>query len=227
MSKRSNSPATGAGVPEAPHVRRARRGRPPTTNNPRERILQTAAQLFAVRGYEASSLGELASALNTSKAGIYHYFATKQEIYDSIILNVLTLLNNEVTTAVQAQREPADQLLAFMLAHARTFQAHYHEFVTMLVGFSGMAGVELRHEAIRQRDDYETLLRTIIRGGQESGAFAGNNPATAARAVLSMLNWMARWFKPDGSARAETFARDYYQLVLHGLAASPLQEPAP
>lgn len=196
-----------------------RLGRPPATDNQRERILQAAAQLFAERGYEASSVGDLAQAMGISKAGIYHYFASKQDIYDAIILDVLTQLNARVQEAVGAQEHPSEQLKAFMVTHAQTFETHYHAFTTMLVGFSGMAGAGLRDEAIRQRDAYEALLRSIMKQGQLNGEFTKADPATAARAVLSMLNWMARWFKPNGSACAQSVALDYYHLILHGLAA--------
>ncbi|MGE4369117.1 MAG: TetR/AcrR family transcriptional regulator [Burkholderiaceae bacterium] len=196
---------------------RKKMGRPPATDNPRRQIVRAAARLFAEKGYEASSLGELAALTGTSKAGIYHYFATKQQIYDAIILDVLGGLTQEVRRAVATEAAPAARLRAFMLGHARFFQAHYYEFVAMLIGFSGMATPDMKQEANRLRDEHEQLLRTIVQHGLDTGQFSGSSAATTARAVLSMLNWMVRWYRPDGKERAETFAMDYYHLIVQGL----------
>ena len=70
-----------------PAQKRAPRSRPLAA--PRERILEEAAKLFAHSGYDGSSVADLAAALGVSKAAIYHYFTTKQDIYDAIILAVL------------------------------------------------------------------------------------------------------------------------------------------
>jgi len=192
-------------------------GRPPLTKNPRHRILVTAAEMFARKGYEASSLGDLASAMGTSKAAIYHYFSTKQDIYDAIILEVLDGLLEAVTNEVSREETSAGKLRSFMVAHARFFETHHHKFVAMLIGFSGMTTVEYKQEAVRLRDKYEHMLRNIIDQGMHSGSFSQADTATTTRCVLSILNWMARWFKPGAGASAEDVALEYFSLLMHGL----------
>lgn len=199
---------------------RVRMGRPPAHDNPRQRIIQQAAELFAQKGYEAASLGELAAAMGVSKAGIYHYFPTKQHIYDAIILAVLSGLVERVAPAVQAQQGASDKLRVFMVEHARYFEAHYHGFVVMLVGFSGISAPEMKQEATRLRDQHEGMLRAIIDHGLREGVFTSSSPAGAGRAVLSMLNWMVRWFKPGAGQSAEQVALEYYDLVTRGLIAA-------
>jgi AcrR family transcriptional regulator len=198
---------------------RSRMGRPPAHDNPRQRIVQQAAALFAQKGYEAASLGELAAAMGVSKAGIYHYFPTKQHIYDAIILGVLSGLVDQVGLAVQACQAAPDKLRAFMTEHARYFEANYNGFVVMLVGFSGISAPELKQEAMRLRDQHERMLRAIIDQGLDEGVFASGNPATVGRAVLSMLNWMVRWFKPGAGQSAEQVALQYHDLITRGLMA--------
>ena len=84
-------------------------------------------------------MADLAAALGVSKAAIYHYFTTKQDIYDAIILAVLEGLTRHVGQALDQAASPAERLRAFMLGHARYFERHHAEFVTMLIGYSGMA----------------------------------------------------------------------------------------
>ena len=65
------------------------------------------------------------------------------------------------------------------------------------------------------RDTYEEMLRGIIRDGIESGEFRELDVKLAARAIISCLNWMARWWRPDGPTR-ETIASEYVRLIIRG-----------
>jgi len=183
---------------------------------PRDSILAEAARLFADSGYENSAMADVAARLGMSKAAIYHYFRTKQDIYDAIIIETLGALGQAVTDAVAAAEGPAARLRAFMLAHARYLEAHHAKFVAMLIGYSGMSPV-YRDDAARLRDDYEQLLRGLIAEGVEQGVFRALDQAATGRAILSMLNWMARWYKPGQGQTAESVADGYYDLLLGGL----------
>lgn len=183
---------------------------------PRERILAEAARLFARSGYENSSVADVAAGTGVSKAAIYHYFATKQDIYDAIILDVLTGLAAAVAAEVAQETAPDARLRRFMLAHARYFEARHAEFVTMLIGYSGMGAV-YREDAARLRDGYELLLRDLLAQGMAQGVFREQDLAATGRAILSMLNWMARWYSPGGAQDAETIAAGYYDLLAGGL----------
>ncbi len=203
------SPHTGA-------IEKRRQGRPPVIADARERILLEASKLFAQSGYENSSLSDLAASIGVSKTAIYHYFATKQDIYDAIILQALQGLTAAVVPAVAQHSGAPDKLKAFMTTHAEYLESNYWSFVAMLVGFSGMSP-SYREDAARLRDAYEKLLREILEQGVVEGTFRAGQVSTTGRAVLSMLNWMARWFKPGRGSTARQVALDYYKLLAGGL----------
>lgn len=197
---------------------KARRvGRPPRAENQRERIMHQAAVLFARSGFDASSLNDLAEEAGISKAGIYHYFKTKQDVYDAIIVQTLQGLFDHVSQVVASAASPDDKLLAFMRAHAAFFEQNYWAFRAMLISFSEMSAPEPRHQAAVLRERYEDLLRGIIAEGVAQGQFRAVDPATTGRAVLSMLNWMARWFHPGGPKTAADLALEYADLLFGGL----------
>ncbi len=192
-------------------------------DDPREHILRQAAKLFAQKGYAASSLNELAAAMSYSKGAIYNYFSSKQELYDAIIIASLGGLQRAAEAAVDPRAPAADQLKAYMVAHATYLSDNYDSFVTMLVGFSGMADAPLKADALALRDVHEGLLRRILADGIAQGAFrgalGGADPAMAGRAVLSLLSWMARWFDPAGKKSAREVAEDYFDMLVNGLKA--------
>ncbi|NSZ75026.1 TetR/AcrR family transcriptional regulator (plasmid) [Agrobacterium tumefaciens] len=194
-----------------------RQGRPPVLENAYERILDGAAVLFAQKGFDASSISEIATTVGMSKAAVFHYFPAKQDIYDAIIVRALRGLKDQVSDAVNNDNASLDRLRLFMTSHANYFEENFWSFVTMLIGYGGMATPTLKQEALALRDEYESLLREIIREGVKQEQIKDVDPVDASRAILSMLNWMARWFKPGGERSAAQVAEDYYSIIVGGL----------
>ncbi len=204
--------------PDVGGAAKVRLGRPPSMPNPRDQILNHAARLFADKGFEATSLRDLSDAAGLSKPAIYNYYPSKQAVYDAVILRTLGQLAADARAAVDPDAKPSIQLRAYMRAHARSFEAQYDGFVATLVGFSGMSQA-LRKDALSLRDAHEQLLRAIVTEGVRQGDFREADADMVARAVLSMLSWMARWFKPGAGKSASDVADDYCDLVLNGLIA--------
>lgn len=194
-----------------------RQGRPPTIENARDRILDDAASLFAREGYDGTSLADLAEMVGVTKAAIYHYFPNKKEIYEAIIVRTLDGLHRSVSMKVAKVPEVAEALKVFMTAHADFFEEHYNGFLAMLVGYGGMENIVMIAEAEKLRDDYEALLRSIIARGIAEDRFRDVDVEVTSRAVLSMLNWMVRWFKPGRGDRAAVFAQQYCDLIVRGI----------
>ncbi len=186
---------------------------------PRETILRAASDLFAHHGFAATSLLDIAGAVGVSKAAVYHYFPTKQVIYEAIVADILQRLYDHVSAAVPPDGAGAPtRLHTAMRAHAEFFEMNYTEYVTLLHGFGGLSRVVSDDErTIRRR--YETMFRTIIATGIEAGELRDANAAVVARGALSMLNWMTRWFDPKAARRAVEFADDYFDMLAHGILA--------
>lgn len=202
-------------------------GRPPVLENAADRILDEAAELFGESGYDKSSLNDVASRLGVTKAGVYHYYESKQAIYDAIIVRTLKGLLEHVRAEVSAASGADRKLRSFMAAHAGYFEKNYWSFVCMLIGYGGMDSPSLKSEASRMRSEYEKVLRSILREGMEDGTFRKTDITTSSHAVLSMLNWMVRWFKPGGGRTADSFALEYFDLLTRGFLprSSPSSGP--
>lgn len=194
-----------------------RQGRPPTIANARDRILDEAASLFAREGYDGTSLSDLAEMVGVTKAAIYHYFPNKKEIYEAIIVRTLDGLHHFVSMKVAKESDAREALECFMTAHADFFEEHYNGFLAMLVGYGGMENLVMIAEAQKLRDDYEALLRSIIARGIAENRFRDVDVEVTSRAVLSMLNWMVRWFKPGKGDSASVFAQQYCGLIVGGI----------
>ena len=204
-------------------VTRRGRGRPASMPMPRQTILRRAASLFAAKGYDRTSLQDIAADMGMSKAAIYYYFSTKQVMYDEIVADLLDRLYSSVKAAMDGAAPP-DRLRRAMIAHADFFEQNYAEYVAVLHGVGGLKRVISENESAARRR-YELLLREIIADGRRSGELVTTDPAMAARGVLSMINWMTRWFDPQGRTRAAEFANDYFEMIYYGLAPRGQQAP--
>jgi AcrR family transcriptional regulator len=191
-------------------------GRPATIAAPRETILSHAAKLFAEKGFDGASLQDVAKAVGISKAAVYHYFPTKQDIYDDIVIDLLSRLRTAVQDRIESSAPFSEQLRQMMTGHAEFFESNYESFVTLLHGFGGLSRT-LGKGQVSVRDEYETMIRKLMTDAKASGDLTMGDPAICARAVLSMLNWMARWYRPGGRLSAHDFAEEYYSLIYNGL----------
>ena len=183
----------------------------------REReILAVAAQLFAQDGFETVAVRNIAEKVGLSKATLYHYFKDKDEIYARIVIDTLEklcLITEEKVAEASTARE---KLAYFMEANARFFEENIWTATAMLLGLGGLKQPHARDKAAYWRDRHEQNIRQIIEAGIAQGEFREIDPVVGGRAILSTLNWMARWYKPEGPRRAAEFAQDYANFFLEG-----------
>lgn len=194
-------------------------GRPPTINDPHLAIRRAAAALFAGRGFESTSLQDVATAVGVTKAGLYHYFPTKRGLFEAIVLGTLQELQDGATAAIAAKANHQDKLIAFMVAHARYFSENGDNYKASFFGHGGGDLSNFTKDQLASRKAYLCLLEGVLEGGVREGTLKVPDIPVVARGILGMLNWMARWYRPDGSQTAPQIAETYAKTILSGIAA--------
>ncbi|WP_321335895.1 TetR/AcrR family transcriptional regulator [Breoghania sp.] len=194
-----------------------RPGRPPSLRDPQRTICDAAASLFAAKGYDGTSLQDVASAVGMTKAGLYHYFRNKQDLFDSIVLGVLSDMLDSARERVAGAKEGAERVAAFMVAHALYFEKNRDHYRAAFIGRGGDLYV-FTPEQMQARRAYTDFLKDILEEGKARGAFTFDDAPLVARGILGMLNWMTRWYNPQGEKTAEEIAGTYAQIVLKGIA---------
>lgn len=203
----------------ARHRSNSRRKVPEHRTSRKDEILEEAAHLFAERGYEAVSLLEIAQAVGLSKTTLYHYFDSKDEILGTLIAATISHLNEFIAASIPAGGAPAEKLIAFMEAQAEFFERHIPQFKVLLSQVGNLTDPQARDAAVAWRVRYENGIRRIVEEGLDSGAFSNVRPNVVVRAVLGSIYWLVRWYQPGGPRPASDIAREYAQMLLHGVAA--------
>ncbi|HEY7523920.1 MAG TPA: TetR/AcrR family transcriptional regulator [Candidatus Limnocylindrales bacterium] len=185
---------------------------------PRRREIEDAAStLFRERGYRATSVRDIATALAIRGPSLYAHVTSKEDVLWAIVDRAATRFEQAADTA--AASAPADA--------ARRLAALVHAHVAVIAADPGQASVfvaEWRHLStdrrtaiLARRDAYEERFRIVIRDGMADGTFAMTDPALAATFLLSALNGVATWYRPEGRLAPDRIADHFADLSVRSL----------
>jgi TetR/AcrR family transcriptional regulator, cholesterol catabolism regulator len=179
-------------------------------------ILAESARLFATTGYKGTSMRDIAAACGISKSLLYHHFTDKDDIYARIALSTTRDLHAFVLARIPQGAPAVEQVRAYMLATADFFQ---HPRWAWLAAAATWHDPEPHRQQERMlwRDRYETLLRDLLAEAQAQGALREVDIPLAGRLILSALNWMHRWYRPEKGLSAPQVAEAYFDMILKGL----------
>lgn len=200
---------------------RARRlGRPPgnvAKEDRHEDVLRVAAALFRQRGYRATRLEEIADELGVTRAALYYYVDTKQELLEQICARSMQTIEDALSE-VSALPDAAEQLRAFAHAFAsNTATDAARVFFRDSKELPVKSRQELRVRALRVNDGAVEL----IEHGIASGRFRRVDALVTASGLLAMLNSLPDWVRPDRHGSLEDVTDELLDVFLRGIAADP------
>jgi AcrR family transcriptional regulator len=183
-------------------------------------IRQAAAERFFHQGYEATTVREIADALDIRAASIYYHYPDKQEILFELIDSTMTLLADGVRAAVAAEREPADQLVALVVHHVVLHALRPLEATLGETELRSLTGERLEL-AVAHRDAYEAILLGVLERGIAARDVAAPDPKLAAYAVIAMCTNVGIWYRPDGRLTLTEVAGAYATMAARLVGAAP------
>ncbi len=191
----------------SPHVREKRQRR-------REEILHAALRAFREKGFHATTLDDIAERLGLRKTALYHYFPDKEAILWECHQESLAELKRIIAGA--RALDTASEQLGYVI------REHVRVMTDMLEGsplaFEVTAFAPERQRAIiAARDAYERAVRRIIAQGIDDGEFRTVDVKIAVFAILGSINWIARWYNPEGSLRAGELGTQFADHLVGGL----------
>jgi AcrR family transcriptional regulator len=186
----------------------------------KEHILEVAAQIIRQKGFHATSMQEIADAVNLQKASLYHHVSSKQDILLALLDQALDMLTERLMVVIQKDL-PADEKLRLAMTTFLETLANQSDLVSVLLLEHRSLGAEYHSQHIAKRDRFEKMWRDLIQEGIDSGKFSGYDPALTARALLGVMNWTVTWYRPSGSLPIEAIIDHIASLYLNGLLTRP------
>ena len=183
----------------------------------RVEILKTAAAAFRRRGYHGASVDEIATALAMTKGNLYYYFKNKEDILYACHDYSLNLILG-VMDEIRGETIPADEKLRKLIVafvHLIIDELHSTALTLDLQALSP----SLLRKIVARRDRFDRGLRGIIQEGIDEGRFASADTKLVSFAIMGAVNWIPKWFNPEGAASSEQVGRTFADFLVAGLRA--------
>ncbi|WP_046468907.1 TetR/AcrR family transcriptional regulator [Allosalinactinospora lopnorensis] len=176
-----------------------------------------AVQVFNERGYDGTSMEDLARALGVTKSAIYHHFAGKSELLRQSLDRALDALF-AVTREPAATSGPAIDRLEHVLRRSVHVLADQLPHVTLLLRVRGNTDVE--QHALERRREFDHFVGDLVREGVAAGDVRPDiDPAVAVRLLFGMVNSIAEWYRPGHGIDAPELADTVATVAFSGLRA--------
>jgi AcrR family transcriptional regulator len=179
-------------------------------------IYRTAAQIILRKGYDATSVNDIANALGMTKAGLYHYINGKKELLFDIMNFGLGELDEEVATPAKAIHDPAARLRFIVDAHARLVTRGQGAITILVDEVTALTPAQQR-KITQSKRAYFDFLRGTLDELKVAGKMQDVDTTAAAFSLLGMINWLSRWFQQGGALTEEQAAEQIVKIALHGL----------
>jgi AcrR family transcriptional regulator len=185
-----------------------------------DRALSVGAQLFAEKGYAATTTRELSRALGITNGTFYHYFSSKEELLVRICQHSINTMTRSVQDAME-NVETGAGLKRLIGAHVASMLSEQDLHKTMLTEIRSLSG-EYLNRVVKLRDDYEHLVRSAIQSEQDAGRVREDLSASVLTLLLlNMLNWTILWYKPTGPLDEQALADMMVTTFIDGAAPRP------
>jgi TetR/AcrR family transcriptional regulator, cholesterol catabolism regulator len=167
----------------------------------REELTRIAARLFAERGYQGTSLADLAGELGVQKPSLYHHIASKEDLLWEVASEGADAFHAALD-GVPAEAPPAERIRLALRAHLAVV-ARQLDVATVFVREWRYLEGERRERFLAERRRYEERVRDLFREGVEGSELRTDlDVATAALLFLSAANWAYTWLRADADTNA-------------------------
>ena len=186
----------------------------------RREIDEVASELFHANGYAGTSVRDIAKALDIQAASLYAHVASKDDVLWSIVDGAASAFERAAEAAIaDDSADPVDRIAALVEAHVEVITADPERSSVFVTEWRHLSG-DRRAAIAGRRDAYEERFRGTIADGVAVGVFQSTDPALAASFLLTALNGIATWYRPDGRLGPDRIADQVVDLATRMLVGN-------
>jgi AcrR family transcriptional regulator len=199
-------------VTDTEKAARARRGRPGYSL---DSLLDVAVTAFNERGYDATSMDELAARLGITKSAIYHHVSSKVDLLRLALDRALDALFAVTEEPGATTGRAIDRLEHVVRGSVHVLTAEL-AFVTLLLRVRGNSEVE--RTALQRRREFDRIVTDLVRAAEDEGDVRPDvDPAVTSRLLFGTVNSLTEWYRPDGGLSADDLADALVTTTFQGL----------
>jgi AcrR family transcriptional regulator len=181
-------------------------------------ILETAARLICERGFDGTSMQDIADGCALTKAGLYHYIRTKNQLLLEIMHYGMDLFEEQVLGPVLPIADPVERMRACMEKNILLVTCARSKEITIILHEHATLTGEAREQIDARKKRYVQFLESTIAEAIAQGQMRPVNARVAAFSFLGMVLWTYKWFQPGGELSEQDIAQHMLDLFFSGLA---------
>jgi AcrR family transcriptional regulator len=190
----------------------SRRGRP---GHSLDSLLDVAVAVFNERGYEATTMDELAARLGITKSAIYHHVPSKVELLRLALDRALDGLFAVTEEPGALAGRAIDRLEHVVRGSVRVLAGHL-PYVTLLLRVRGNSDVE--RAALQRRREFDRIVTDLVRAAEQEGSVRPDvDPAVTSRLLFGTVNSLTEWYRPGGGLSPDALADAVVTTTFDGL----------
>ena len=183
----------------------------------RNRVFEVAAEVFHRKGYDNTSMSDVATAAGLTKAGLYHHVMSKESLLYTVLDYGLDLTASYVVKPLEEIADPLERLKTMIELHLHLVLEERNLEVTGLLHECKTLSASDRARINRRKKDYVRMTTDLIADVIKKYNVKDVNPKLAAFALLGMLNWTYQWYKASGDIRRDEIVSGFQQMFLRGI----------
>lgn len=182
----------------------------------REQVLSTAERMFAHRGFHATSVRDIADALNIKGGSLYAHIESKDDLLWEIVNAAADRFFQAAEPIIHSNLLTIEKLKRLMVAHVRVITDNLDAAAVYSNEWRNLSDSR-RSEFATRRHTYERMVRELVHDCIREGTFADVDEKFATLLILSSMNWIYQWYRPDGAMSPDEIAGKLTNMLFNGL----------
>lgn len=181
-------------------------------------ILVASAELFSRKGYEKTSMKDIADQVGISKPALYHHLKSKHELLYTI-MNDLMEFGIAGLHKIDRLSIPVEKKIHLGIEHhLSSFDQYIAEYAVMLHEKTDWLPSSLERKIRRKFKNYTLIWEKLIGEAVGQGVIKpGIDPKILVWAILGMCNWVYKWYSREGRLTNSEIADIFYHIVSEGV----------
>ena len=182
-----------------------------------DQVRAAALRLFKEKGYDATSMRDIAAEVGINKGSLYSHIRSKEDLLIPVFERAMGVLQDQIEDiASDVSLGPTDRLKRALHAHVTAVADNLDVLTVYLSEWRQLAAESLT--TVRgQRERYAALFLQILQDGVDSGEFRPMDTRIVMLGMIGMCNYLFRWYRPDGRLSPEEVADELIEMVMQGV----------
>jgi TetR/AcrR family transcriptional regulator, cholesterol catabolism regulator len=181
-----------------------------------EEVLQSAANIFFVKGFHATSIEDVARDVGMLKGSLYYYIKSKDDLLFQLLLAGIEDGDAFIARQIDCSGDPVEQLERAIRAQIDYIIQNRVPFGLFLHEFDSLSG-KRQHKLISVMSRYNSRFVELVRRGQQQGKLIEGQPWLIVNGILGMCNWLYRWYDTDHVSGPEQVKQVFLRMILRGI----------